>query len=163
MKLYHGGAEPVEQPRIIIPAGFRTTDFGAGFYTTNDYEQARKWILIRRSRRQITGGFVSVFEAPDNLLQSRRLKRLVFHSANKSWLEFVMNNRKDSDFTHDYDLVAGPVANDRVYAALTLFEEGLLDFDETVRRLKTYQLVNQILFHTEISLRELKFVRSDQI
>jgi hypothetical protein len=107
----------------------------------SDYEQARKWVLIRRSRFQTAGGFVSVFEAPDDLLQNERLSRLVFQSANEQWLEFVMNNRNHADFSHDYDLVAGPVANDRVYAALTLFEGGLLDFDETIRRLKTYQLI----------------------
>ncbi|MDR1899530.1 MAG: DUF3990 domain-containing protein [Treponema sp.] len=163
MELYHGGMEAVERPRIINPANYRTTDFGAGFYTTTDYEQARKWVLIRRSRFQTAGGFVSVFEAPDDLLQDERLSRLVFQSADKRWLEFVMNNRNHADFSHDYDLVAGPVANDRVYAALTLFEEGLLDFDETIRRLKTYELINQILFHTEKSLRELTFLRSGRI
>jgi hypothetical protein len=51
------------------------------------------------------------------------LKRLVFLSADKSWLKFVMNNRTHLDFIHDYDLVAGSVANDRVYAALSLFKE----------------------------------------
>jgi hypothetical protein len=47
--------------------------------------------------------------------------------------------------------------------ALTLFEEGLLDSDETIRRLKTYRLVNRILFHTEKSLDGLAFVRSCRI
>jgi hypothetical protein len=163
MELYHGGKETVEQPRIIVPGDFRTTDFGHGFYTTSQYEQAKKWVLIKRSRGQTDGGFVSVFEVPDDLLHNPRLKRLVFHSADKSWLEFVLNNRTHVDFIHDFDLAAGPVANDRVYVALSLFEEGLLDFDETIRRLKSYQLVNQILFHTKKSLGELTFVRSDRI
>jgi hypothetical protein len=163
MELYHGGKAPVDQPRIIIPSDFRTTDFGSGFYTTTQYEQVKKWVLIKRSRGQTEGGFVSVFEAPDDLLHNPQLKRLVFHSADKSWLEFVLNNRTHSNFTHDFDLVAGPVANDQVYAALSLFEEGLLDFDETIRRLKTYQLIDQILFHTKKALYELTFIRSDLI
>jgi hypothetical protein len=163
MELYHGGKTPVEQPRIIVPSDFRTTDFGPGFYTTTHYEQAKKWVLIKRSREQTEGGFVSVFEVPDDLLHNPQLKRLVFHSADKSWLEFVLNNRAHSNFTHDFDLVAGPVANDRIYAALSLFEEGLLDFDETIRRLKTYQLIDQILFHTKKALYELTFIRSDLI
>jgi hypothetical protein len=163
MELYHGGKAPVEQPRIIIPEDFRTTGFGSGFYTTTQYDQAKKWVSIKQSRGQIESGFVSVFEAPDDLLDNSRLKRLVFHSADKHWLEFIVNNRTHINFTHDFDLVAGSVANDRVYAALSLFEEGLLDFDETIRRLKTYQLVNQILFHTKKSLRELTFIRSGRI
>jgi hypothetical protein len=163
MELYHGGKVPVEQPRIIIPTDYRTTDFGSGFYTTSHYEQAKKWVLIKRSRKQTEGGFVSVFEAPDDILSDPRLKRLVFHSADRHWLEFVINNRNHVDFTHDFDIVAGPVANDRVYTALSLFEEGLLDFDETINRLKSCQLVNQILFHTRESLQELRFIRSDRI
>jgi hypothetical protein len=109
MELYHGGLKPVAQPRIIVPPDFRTTDFGPGFYTTNNYEQARKWGLIRRSRNQTGGGFVSVFESPEDLVQNADLKRLVFPSADKFWL------------------------------------------------------VNQVLFHTEKSLRKLVFVRSDPI
>lgn len=163
MELYHGGKFPVEQPRIIVPADFRTTDFGAGFYTTTQYDQAKKWVLIKRSRGQTEGGFVSVFEAPDDLLRNPRLKQLVFHSADRHWLEFVINNRNHIGFIHDFDLVAGPVANDRVYTALSLFEAGLLDFDETIRRLKSYQLVNQILFHTQEALQELTFIRSERI
>jgi hypothetical protein len=30
-------------------------------------------------------------------------------------------------FEHNYDYVYGPVANDKVYAAFTLFESGLLN------------------------------------
>jgi hypothetical protein len=163
MELYHGGTILVERPRIITPTDFRTTDFGSGFYTTSHYEQAKKWVLLKRSRGQTEGGFVSVFEVPDDLLHNPQLKRLVFHSANRQWLEFVINNRNHIDFTHDFDLVAGPVANDRVYTALSLFEEGLLDFDETIKRLKSYQLANQILFHTRASLQELTFIRGDRI
>lgn len=43
----------------------------------------------------------------------------------------------------------GPVANDRVYAAFSLFEQGLLSKQELITELKTYKLVDQMLFHTE--------------
>jgi hypothetical protein len=66
-------------------------------------------------------------------------------------------------YTHNYDIVYGPVANDRVYTVLTLYEGELLSFDETIARLKTYTLVNQILFHTKKALDELNFVRSDEV
>ncbi|GHU16526.1 hypothetical protein FACS1894163_06050 [Spirochaetia bacterium] len=163
MRLYHGGMEMVEQPHIIQRIHSRTTDFGPGFYTTTDYDQAKKWVEIRRARGQTEGGFVSIFEAPDNLLQNPHLKRLVFTSADHAWLDFVMNNRNHPGFIHDYDIVAGPVANDRVYAALSLYEEAFLDIDETIRRLKTYKLVNQILFSTEKSIQELVFIEGKQV
>jgi hypothetical protein len=74
-----------------------------------------------------------------------------------------MNNRNHPGFTHDNDIVAGPVADDRVYAALSLYEDALLDINETIRRLKTYKLVNQILFHTEKSIQELVFIEGKQV
>ena len=40
MKLYHGSIIKVEEPKIIKPA--RTLDYGAGFYTTTSFEQAKK-------------------------------------------------------------------------------------------------------------------------
>ena len=39
MKLYHGSSVVVRKP--LIERGRKTTDFGKGFYTTTDFEQAR--------------------------------------------------------------------------------------------------------------------------
>jgi hypothetical protein len=152
----------VPEPKILTPDPKRTVDFGRGFYTTTDFEQAKRWVKIRQNRDQ-TSGFVSVFEAPDNLLETVELKVLKFDSADKDWLDFVLKNRNDQDFQHNYDIVAGPVANDRVYATLTLYESELLDVEETIHRLKTYQLVNQILFHSEKTLQYLTFVETQEI
>ena len=69
-----------------------------------------------------------------------------------------MSNRMNPDFNHDYDLIYGPVANDRVYAAFALYESGLLDKNGLLRELKVYKLVDQMLFHTERSLECLSFV-----
>ena len=69
-----------------------------------------------------------------------------------------MSNRMNPDFNHDYDLIYGPVVNDRVYAAFALYESGLLDKDGLLKELKVYKLVDQMLFHTERSLECLSFV-----
>ncbi len=69
-----------------------------------------------------------------------------------------MANRHERGFTHDYDLVWGPVANDNVYETLTLFEDGIISRAEAIVRLKTYKLVDQVLFHTENALKCIDFV-----
>ncbi|MDR1269198.1 MAG: DUF3990 domain-containing protein [Planctomycetaceae bacterium] len=164
MKLYHGGMIAVEKPVLITPTSIdHTTDFGNGFYTTTDLKQAKRWVQIRRERYQTGGGVVSIFETDDNLLYDKELNCLVFKEANKNWLEFIMQNRSDKNYSHDYDIVFGPVANDRVYASLTLFENDFLDVAETIRRLKTYKLTNQILFHTEKSLQNLIYIGNEEI
>ncbi len=163
MKLYHGGLTAVEKPQIIAPITPRTVDFGNGFYTTTDIGQARRWVEIKCLRDNGKGGFVSIYEVDDDLLKSRDLKALIFESADRTWLDFVMSNRKNRNYNHDYDIVYGPVANDRVYATLTLFESDLLDTEETIRRLKTYKLVNQILFHSEKALSFLKYTGCEAV
>ena len=161
MKLYHGSTVVVDKPLILPPEPGKTVDFGTGFYTTTSFEQAERWVGIRQRRGEIPGGFVSCYEVPDDLLSNPDLKCLVFETASEDWLNFVMGNRDGLIPDHGYDIVSGPVANDRVYATLTLFEVGQLDVEETIRRLKTYTLVDQYLFHTEKALSFLKFTGSE--
>ena len=163
MKLYHGSNVIVDAPRILLPKPGHTLDFGSGFYATTSIEQARRWVGLRQKRGEIGDGFVSCYEIEDGILSCPDLKCLVFPTADTDWLNFVMGNRDGLVPDHGYDIVLGPVANDRVYATLTLFEIGQLDIDETIRRLKTYALVDQLLFHTEKALKFLKFVGSEAV
>jgi len=48
MKLYHGSTFIVEKPNLEILNN--RTDFGKGFYTTTDIEQAEKWTKIKKER-----------------------------------------------------------------------------------------------------------------
>lgn len=74
-----------------------------------------------------------------------------------------MANRTNKNFTHNYDIVYGPVANDRVYLQFGLYEAGAISIDTLIRELKTYKLVDQYLFHTEKALTALKFVEAIKI
>ena len=81
----------------------------------------------------------------------------------EKWVDFVYANRNQRGFTHDNDLVYGPVANDRVYAAFALYEQGLLSKQELISELKTYILIDQMVFHTEEALKCLTFVESKEV
>lgn len=163
MRLYHGSNVIVDAPRILPPSPGRTLDFGTGFYATTSIEQARRWVGLRQKRGEIADGFVSCYEIEDGILSRPDLTCRVFPTADSDWLNFVMGNRDGLIPDHGYDIVSGPVANDRVYATLTLFEIGQLDIDETIRRLKTYALVDQLLFHTEKALKFLRFTGSEAV
>ena len=69
----------------------------------------------------------------------------------------------DKNFIHSYDIVKGPVANDRVYASFALYEAGLLNKDALITELRTYKLVNQILLHTEASLKSIQFIKAEKL
>ena len=77
--------------------------------------------------------------------------------------EIRESNRTVKGFRHDYDIVYGPVANDRVYAAFALYEGGVLDKQELIRELRTYKLVDQYLFHTSPALQYLSFVEAKEV
>ena len=74
-----------------------------------------------------------------------------------------MANRTQPGFTHDYDIVYGPVANDRVYLQFGLSEAGAISVETLIRELKTYRLVDQYLFHTEKALKALRFIEATKI
>ncbi len=50
MKIYHGSTVIVEKPSLEI-LNYRT-DFGKGFYTTTDIEQAKRWTKIKKERNE---------------------------------------------------------------------------------------------------------------
>ena len=158
MMVYHGSGEKVFVPEICV--GTRTLDYGTGFYTTTSGEQAEAW-----ARRKLKGAaeraFVNVYELDEGCFS--RLKVLHFGSPTEEWVDFVMSNRTDKDFRHDYDIVRGPVANDRVYAAFALYEGGLLGKQELIKELKTFLLVDQLLFHTEEALSCLRFMEAKEV
>lgn len=149
MILYHGGTEIVEKPRILESA--RMLDFGKGFYTTTNRTQAMRWAQKVAVRRKVNEKFISVYEF-DLDTAEKELTILRFDQADASWLDFVSACRSGKRPDQEYDIVFGPVADDNVYATLQLYELGILDKEETLKRLKVESLFNQILFHTEKAL-----------
>ena len=161
MKLYHGGLIEVKIPRIM--ATDHIGDFGIGFYTTTDLEQARRFVATKCDRNRKAQGVVSYFEVEDDFLKSKDLQIRIFRKADEKWARFVEANRRDVNYSHKYDIVYGPVANDQVYASFALYESDLIDFKELLNRLKVRKLTDQVLFHTERSLSILKYIGSEVV
>ena len=157
MTLYHGSLEIVEKLQIL--QANRPLDFGTGFYTTTSLQQARRWVKLRMEQSQASVGFINIYE----YTPKRDLRTRLFRSANEAWVDFVHANRTVQDYNHDYDIVTGPVANDNVYLSFNLYESGIITKRELIRRLKTYKLVDQLLFHTERSLDTLKYVGNKEV
>ena len=153
--LYHGSDSIIESPEIRSPN--RTLDFGKGFYLTSSEKQATDWVRRKINVESYSKGYVNLYKF---LREDAQKALLVKHFVRPSeeWLDFVMSNRRKADFEHNYDIVIGPVANDRVYTAFSLYEGGTISKDILIKELKTYRLVDQYLFHTPKSLEYLKFV-----
>lgn len=158
-KVYHGSIEEVKFPEIREPN--RSLDYGSGFYTTTSYEQARKLVERRMKDKNVAVGYVNVYELDDYAVKCMR--SLIFDKPTEDWVKFVMRNRTDRGFSHKYDIVYGPVADDSVYTQFTLYEGGIISLPTLIQELKTYKLVDQYLFHTERSLQAIRFIESKTI
>lgn len=158
-KVYHGSIEEVRTPEIRRPN--HSLDYGSGFYTTTSFDQAQKWVKRRMKERGVMVGYINVYDLNKEAIHC--MKSLIFDKPTEEWVNFVMKNRTDRDFSHDYDIVYGPVADDSVYTQFALYEGGIISLPTLIQELKTYKLVDQYLFHTETSLQAIKFVESIKI
>lgn len=160
MKLYHGSSVVVRKP--LIGRGRKTTDFGKGFYTTTDFNQAARWAGIKHGRAGHGKAVVSIYDFDEELLEADQFQVLRYHGATEEWLNFVIQNRKGIS-EHHYDFVMGPVANDRLYATITMYEKGDLSVEAAIVQLKTHILFNQLSFHSPEALQCLRFVSSEEV
>lgn len=160
MKLYHGSDVIVDNPKIFTAN--RPLDFGGGFYLTTSKEQAQRWAerVALRNHSQIK--YVNAYDF-DEVKAEKELTVLHFEKPDGEWLDFVCENRTGKCFEKPYDIVIGPVADDKVYNVVVRYENGDLDKDEALKRLKVEKLCDQILFHTEKSLRFLTFDMWEEI
>lgn len=159
MRLYHGSNVEVRNPNLRF--GRNKTDFGRGFYTTTQKEQAEKWTEIKLDRAKTGKKIVSVYEVNDALIANPELRIREFHGVDADWLNFVVNCRKGQE--HDFDLVFGPVANDKVFTTVNLYESGVLSVEAAILQLKAYKTYDQLSFHTERVIRALRFVESYEV
>jgi len=159
MLVYHGSNVEVRKPSLRKSR--KNTDFGRGFYTTTQKEQAEHWTSIKIDRAKTGRRVVSIFEVDDELLDNSELKIREFHGSDEAWLNFVVDSRKGVE--HNYDLVFGPVANDKVFTVVNLYESGVLDAPAAIVELKAYKTYDQLSFHTPRVLQALRFVESYEV
>lgn len=150
MTVYHGSNVSVEIPKILTDGFYK--DFGYGFYCTEIEKQAQRWALSKKNTH-----IVNVY----NYKSEQKLKIKKFDTMTEEWLDFIVNCRKG--FTHDYDIVEGPMADDTIWDYIEDFVDGVITreaFWELVRfRYPTHQLV----FCTDKALSTITFEGSYEV
>ena len=68
IRLYHGSIVAVRKPSLR--PGRSNADFGKGFYTTSNYEQAVRWAHIKQEREEALRAVVSVYEFDESLVDN---------------------------------------------------------------------------------------------
>ncbi|MBO5319591.1 MAG: DUF3990 domain-containing protein [Ruminococcus sp.] len=156
MILYHGSNVTVEKPVLVKQNRF--LDFGFGFYTTTNKEQAKDFAVKVTDKRKNGTATLNIYEV-DETKAFAECNVLSFDEPDEAWLDFVAQNRQGMYSGEKYDLIYGPVANDDVYRTITLYMTGILSKEQTLEALKIRKLYNQLVFTSEKSLGYIKFQR----
>lgn len=153
MILFHGSNQIVAHPKLIQQNRF--LDFGYGFYTTTNKNQAISFagkVSLRRGGERI----VSIYEINEERAFSE-CSVLRFDSPDEAWLDFVSDNRSGSYKGAAFDFIFGPVANDDVFRTFSLYTAGILTKEQTLEQLRIKKLYNQLVLTTERALSYLHF------
>lgn len=150
MKLYHGSNISIE--KIDLQCGRRGKDFGQGFYLSADKEQARLMAKRTVDREELGEPTITTFLFDNRVLHdSNDLKIKAFDHYSVEWAEFIMMNRKNktNEQAHDYDIVFGPIANDKVGLQISRYQLQYIPMEELIRQLSFIKPTFQYFFGTE--------------
>ncbi len=155
MILYHG--TNIDFNRIDLSRSKPNKDFGKGFYLSADYEQANTMAEIKVSQLESGRPIVQSYVMPDEAWKGLRVLR--FEEYSEDWAKFILLNRNNSSDApaHDYDVVIGPIANDRVGLQLWKYENHAIDLCTLVNNLKYMKGITiQYFFGTERAISRLE-------
>ena len=155
MILYHG--TNADFGEIDLRKSKPNKDFGQGFYLSREYTQAMAMAKTKVEQLETGTPTVLTFEADDEAMAQLRVLR--FDDYTEEWAKFILLNRNNDspEPAHDYDIVIGPIANDRVGVQLWKFENGAIDLPTLVHNLRNMKGITfQYYFGTERAIKTLK-------
>lgn len=150
MELLHASGGKVEFPEIRL--GRHTKDFHWGFYCTNDYKQAKRW-----AKRQNPCPTINYY----TYNVDSTLKKLEFKDMTDEWLDFIASCRAGNG--HNYDIVEGPMADDRVWDFVKLYLNERISKKAFFEIAKFQYKTHQISFNTVKAIECLRFERSEPL
>jgi hypothetical protein len=159
MLVYHGGSVQIKE--IDLKKCRPYTDFGRGFYVTKYKTHAENW--AKRSGKHHNNGFVTAFNYIESQFTDHICKRKKFDGYSNEWLDFIVNNRNEelNIQPHDFDIVEGPVANDKVQNRLHNYLRGEITKKKFLEELEYHEETHQICFCTLASFQTLKYIEND--
>ncbi len=152
LQLFHAGYDEIKVPDIH--RGRKNADFGQGFYLSDNYEFASRWVR-KKSGAEI---IVNSYELDETGLKIKTFER------DDEWFRYVFSNRRSmSDDLADMDIIIGPIANDTIYNTLGIMTSGFLSDDEAVELLCVGPLYKQIVIKSQVAADRLTFRAAEKL
>ena len=155
MILYHGTNQDFSV--IDLRKSRPNKDFGQGFYLSREYTQAMDMAKTKVEQMETGVPTVQTYEADEAAISALRVLR--FDDYSEEWAKFILLNRNNASAepAHDYDIVIGPIANDRVGVQLWKYETQAIDLPMLVHNLRNMKGITfQYFFGTERAIKTLK-------
>ena len=150
MKVFHAGYDRIPNPDIH--RGRINADFGQGFYLSDNYEFASRWV------REKTGAdiIVNTYELDETGLDIKVFER------NPEWFIYIFSNRRSlPDKLAEADIIIGPIANDTIYNTLGIITSGFLPDEDAMKLLCVGPLYKQIVLKSQKAADNLTFISSE--
>jgi hypothetical protein len=151
MKVYHG--TNVRFETIDLAKCNQHNDFGKGFYVTSvkfHAEQRAQNIADRFSGEPI----VMEFDFDETYLTDKNYRTLLFEKPSPAWVEFVMRNRDRTNTApvQTYDMVAGPIADDKMRRQFDRYEAKDITMSELLEKVAYIEPTHQIMLGTQAAI-----------
>ena len=153
MLLYHGSNLEIKKPELQYSRD--SLDFGSGFYTTTDWEQAEKWARRVTKIRGQGEAVVNVYDVDQERWGHLTVKH--FERADSDWLHTVVSFRIGQMSEMDYDVIGGPVANDRTIDVINQYIAGSFSAEIALQLLLPMHFKDQWVLKTEKAIATLKY------
>ncbi len=152
IKVFHAGYEEITAPDIH--RGRKNADLGQGFYLSDNYEFASRWVREKKGADII----VNSYELDESGLNIKRFDR------DAEWFRYVFSNRRSMpDALKDVDVIIGPIANDTIYNTMGIMTSGFLTDEEALKLLCVGPDYSQIVLKSQKAADHLHFVSSEVI
>lgn len=148
IKLYHVSNTEIRVPDIR--KGRRNADFAQGFYLSRDKEFVLRWAA--------KDAVLNTYELSTGDLKIRRLER------SKEWFDYIFANRRaKKDTLEEFDVIAGPIANDTIYNTMGIITSGFLSSDEALELLMIGPEYEQTAIKTDKAAAALRWISSEKV
>ena len=157
MILYHGSNTNIDS--IDLSKSRPNKDFGQGFYLTENFSQAQDMAQIKVAQLATGTPTIIKYEFDEQNLINGDLSVKRFTEYSEEWAQFILANRNNPTHkcVHNYDIVIGPIADDRVGVQLWRYDNQLIDLLTLVKNLKYMKGITiQYYFGTENAIKQLK-------
>lgn len=159
IRLHHGSNVGIDA--IDLSLSKKGKDFGQGFYLNPNYNQALEMAEFKVDILGVGSPLVSSFDFDEEAAHEAGLSIKMFDDYSVEWAQFVVDNRNNNSDNpiHDFDIVIGPIADDKVGFQIRKYIENEISIDKLIERIMYYGDKSiQYFFGTEKALSYLRKV-----